>query len=343
MQSRINKINGILSNGIFLYGAGANGSWCLDYLKRENIKVLGFIDSNPMIQNTEIGGLKVYSYQEYCGKYPENAILITAKHCAGEIFRMYKDDNPYIVSFDTWFENKYSADFDAIEFNDKCSHEILNTIRECMRSGDNSKIADIADPNAYFGVPFFYANNTGNSVFVDLGACTGDSIEKYLFAELGAVKKIYAFEPGKKQLKALKIRAERLINEWALDHDTIEIVEACVGAENIDVFFDNNAGVLRTKIDEKGIDKVSQITLDSYFKDEDVTFIKTDIEGNDYDAILGAEKLIKRCKPKLAISVYHKPDDVLRIYKLLNGWELGYKFALRQHSARLMETTLYCW
>ena len=343
MQERIDKINEKISNGIFLYGAGSNGSWCLDYLKREGIKVLGFIDGSEELQGMTVDGLFVYSYNEYLNSFSNHVVLITAKHCADEIFFQKKDENSYIIPFDTWFENRHHDDYLKLSFKDEQSYKVLNVILECMRSSDNSQIAQIVEPNQYFGVPNFFSFNTSKSVFVDLGACTGDTIERFLFSELGAVKKIYAFEPGKKQICALKTRSKRLIEEWALEPDTIEIVEACVGLENKTVTFNNNSYSLVTKITESNGDIIKQVTLDNYFQDKCVSLIKSDIEGSDYDALVGAEKLIKRCKPRLAISVYHKPDDLLRIYNLINDWNIGYKFTLRHHSSRLMDTVLYCW
>lgn len=44
-----------------------------------------------------------------------------------------------------------------------------------------------------------------------------------------------------------------------------------------------------------------------------IDFIKMDIEGAELQALKGAKGIIKRDKPKLSISVYHKPEDILEI------------------------------
>ncbi len=54
--------------------------------------------------------------------------------------------------------------------------------------------------------------------------------------------------------------------------------------------------------------------MDDYIT-ERVTFIKMDIEGSEANALRGAEKIIRTYKPKLAISVYHKKDDLWTIPK----------------------------
>jgi len=72
-----------------------------------------------------------------------------------------------------------------------------------------------------------------------------------------------------------------------------------------------------------------------------VDFIKMDIEGAELDALKGAEASIRRHRPKLAISLYHKPDDFETIPKYLAGLNLGYKFYLEHHTIYQNETVLF--
>ena len=43
------------------------------------------------------------------------------------------------------------------------------------------------------------------------------------------------------------------------------------------------------------------------------TLIKMDVEGAEYDALLGARKIITRYKPGLAICLYHRPEHLWQI------------------------------
>jgi hypothetical protein len=68
-----------------------------------------------------------------------------------------------------------------------------------------------------------------------------------------------------------------------------------------------------------------------------------DIEGAEFAALEGAENIIKMQKPRLAISVYHKPEDIITIPNLLLKYNKDYKFKLRHYSCCEYDTVLYAF
>ena len=82
------------------------------------------------------------------------------------------------------------------------------------------------------------------------------------------------------------------------------------------------------------------VALDEVLGDERVTYIKMDIEGAELNALWGAE-CIKSNRPNLAICVYHKPEDIYELTKLLHEWLPDHKLFLRHHSRNFTETVLY--
>ncbi len=87
------------------------------------------------------------------------------------------------------------------------------------------------------------------------------------------------------------------------------------------------------------------IPLDKYVKENnlDVGLIKIDVEGFEQNVLNGAYETIKRCRPTLLISIYHKPEDFFKIPPLLKHWNLNYKFKfLPQYSYNnfITETTV---
>ena len=69
------------------------------------------------------------------------------------------------------------------------------------------------------------------------------------------------------------------------------------------------------------------IPLDKYIKENnlDVGLIKIDVEGFEQNVLNGAYETIKKCRPTLLISIYHKPDDFFEIAPMIKQWNLGYK------------------
>lgn len=65
-----------------------------------------------------------------------------------------------------------------------------------------------------------------------------------------------------------------------------------------------------------------QIVLDQMFKNTQIDFIKMDIEGAEEEALSGAENLLRRCAPKLAVCTYHHAEDNSKFSKWLQ--EKGY-------------------
>lgn len=75
--------------------------------------------------------------------------------------------------------------------------------------------------------------------------------------------------------------------------------------------------------------------------EEQIGFIKMDIEGAEFDTPHGAKGVIVRAKPLLAISAYHRRGDMLAIMDYLRSLVPEYRFWLRHYSVGLADTVLY--
>jgi len=74
---------------------------------------------------------------------------------------------------------------------------------------------------------------------------------------------------------------------------------------------------------------------------ERLDFIKMDIEGSELSALHGAEASIRRWQPKLAISLYHRPEDFFSIPLWVDSLGIGYRFYLDHYTIHSEETVLY--
>ena len=85
-------------------------------------------------------------------------------------------------------------------------------------------------------------------------------------------------------------------------------------------------------------------TIDSMVADGSiprVDFIKMDIEGYEGAALEGARQVIAKFKPKLAISIYHKPEDYFEIMEKIIDINDDYDFYMENYTICDGETILY--
>lgn len=82
-------------------------------------------------------------------------------------------------------------------------------------------------------------------------------------------------------------------------------------------------------------------SVDIVLHGEPVTFIKMDIEGAELEALKGAQNTIRRYHPILAISIYHKPEDIVELPRYIKSLVPEYKLYLRNYHLDTTETVLY--
>lgn len=168
-------------------------------------------------------------------------------------------------------------------------------------------------------------------VFID-GGCFSFETSNLLLDKC-KVKKIYAFEPDENNMKKVKeeVASKGLTN--------VECIDAGLWDCNTVLHF-NSKGSIMSCVDECGTDEIKVVAIDEVVK-EKVTFIKMDIEGSELRALYGAEKTLIEDKPKLAISIYHKLEDIIDIPMYIHSLVPEYKFYLRHYSLNRAETVLY--
>lgn len=88
---------------------------------------------------------------------------------------------------------------------------------------------------------------------------------------------------------------------------------------------------------------VDVTTIDKFCEERNVLpdFIKMDIEGAELAALKGGIKTITKCRPQLAISIYHSSEDFINIPLYLKDNLKNYAFRLGHYSPKLSETVLY--
>jgi hypothetical protein len=72
-------------------------------------------------------------------------------------------------------------------------------------------------------------------------------------------------------------------------------------------------------------------------------YIKADVEGADMETLIGMQKTMENCKPKLNFSAYHRFEDIFRLALYIHSVNPDYKIFLRHHPyIPAWDTNLYC-
>ncbi|MHB1657603.1 MAG: FkbM family methyltransferase [Burkholderiales bacterium] len=89
---------------------------------------------------------------------------------------------------------------------------------------------------------------------------------------------------------------------------------------------------------------INVVSIDKFVKDnklQKVDFIKMDIEGAELEALKGCQQTIKKFKPKLAICIYHRPEDIIVLLEYVTTIMPDYKIMLKSNSFGFTETIMY--
>ena len=178
-------------------------------------------------------------------------------------------------------------------------------------------------------------------VFIDCGVCDLWTSRRFIEeAESHGTSgmKIYGFEPDSGNYKRCVENASRIMHENA--NVNIELYNKGVWSREDSLNFTGGQGESSRITRESTGDTVSVTDLDSVIKDE-ATFIKMDIEGSELEALKGASGIIKKYRPKLAICIYHKPEDVTEIPLFVKELVPDYRLYVRTYSNNTGELVLY--
>ncbi len=170
-------------------------------------------------------------------------------------------------------------------------------------------------------------------VFVD-GGCYDGFTTKAFFKWSGGKGYAYCFEIDQENIKTIRRN---------LPAGNYEIVAKAMWSEKRQLSL-SAAGDFASSVTDQiqeGNYFIEADTIDSLLQDKGVTYIKMDIEGAELAAIKGAEKVIREQSPRLAVSIYHKPEDIFQIPALLHMYNKNYRFYLRHYSFSYYDTVLY--
>ncbi len=322
---------------ILIYGMGNGADKIISVFERYGIEYSDVFASDGFVRGHSYRGKRVLSYSEACEKYPDGFDIVVSfgSKLQDVIERIYSlESNHHVYAPDVevtgnelfceeFFDSHIEDIFNARKcFDDEISGEVFDNIIRYKLSGSLSYLKATA-----------FSDEECDSLlqkekyesYLDLGAYNGDTIKKYL-SICSNLKEICAFEPDKRNFRKLSSYCEQI------NGVKITALNCAVYSSNTTLSFSASGNRNSTAI-SNGSFEHKTIEVEAKAPDtvlEKVDFIKYDVEGLEYHALLGSANLIKNCEPDLLVSMYHKSEDVFKLPLLIKSLNPNYSLYLRR-------------
>lgn len=329
---------------IILYGYGALANFIQKLLLNNGIIINHVIVGKEYyVPNSFFHHYPIEQENDVLNRYPKMNVILAFGNYRNKKVELLKNSSvAYCIFFDpaavqfnfgdyynTIKENTPELENFYLQLSDEHSRNLMVAFFNAKISGNSETLANlnINGEKQYF--PEFL-HLLDNEVLVDVGAFDGDTILAFNEKTQGKYSKIYAFEPSKCNIEKLKTNTSQLNN--------IEIFEkGCFSCKKTLYF---QEGGESSVVSNEGNIKIDVDALDNIVGGK-VTFIKMDIEGSELEALKGAQEIIRSNVPRLAISLYHRPDDFFSIPQYIYSLNNSYKFYLRHYGLFCTELVLY--
>ena len=153
-------------------------------------------------------------------------------------------------------------------------------------------------------------------VVIDCGAAEG--LFTWFAAQRGA--QVHAFEPDAGFVASMR--------KSFADSPQVSINHCALGHRSGKAYLSEDEIFSRLTAADCGT-PVELRTLDDAMGEAKVTFLKADVEGYEFRVLLGAEAVIRRHQPRIAVTVYHPQNNVAEITDFLRECHPSYQFATK--------------
>lgn len=269
----------------------------------------------------------IYNEIKSCGINPDNVYI--GPTCDG-YSKMYEKKDNIVLNFDRIVSLINS-------FHDNHSVEVLFKVLVRLSIPYQFHFDyETEEYPQYFNENFHFSSD---ETYLDAGVCNGINIFEFANAVGWEYNKIIGFEPDDNNYL--------LAEKNTKDVDKVELLKKVLYDYDGEIrFLSTNKSSKRSnsRVGEDDGDTIAEcIKGDSL--NEDFSFIKMDIEGSEMNALEGLRDTIIRCRPKLAICVYHFQSDFweipLKILEICPDYNIEYRNHKKMDN--LTETIVYAW
>ncbi len=316
---------------IVLYGMGNGADKILAVCEEKNIPVAGVFASDGFCRKHTYRGFAVTSYAQakeafgamvvlVCFGTGRSEVLENIYRIAGEQ-ELYAPDVPVygegLFGREHWsqHEEEYGKVFAMLA--DEASRRTFQNLLAYKKSGKTECLRDceLLEEEAYESILQF----AGYEVYLDGGAYTGDTVLRFA-NRVKEYERIIAIEPDAKNFAKLLYNTAQM--------KRTECLQLCLHSAKGQIPFAARAG-RHASADECG-EMCAADCIDN-LPGRPATFIKLDVEGQEKQAVFGAQKTIAQYKPKLQVAAYHRTGDLFSIPLLVKTIRPDYRVYMRHH------------
>lgn len=330
---------------VIMYGMGNGADRIIKRLEVDNITVSDFFASDDFVRGQSFHGKVVKKLSDIEKEYDDFIIVVAFGTQLKDVMERIKSINSkhkvIVPTMPVFGENVFDADFIELNedkiiktlelFEDEKSIQVFKDIIKFSYSGKlEYLLSSESEKDEVFDNILKLRDNES---YLDLGAYRGDTVDEFLKYTNGCYKSITALEPDAKTFKKLTEHCDGLNNFTA--------VNAAVWSKECELYFDKKGGRM-SAVADSGM-KIDGISVDELNKEKNFSYIKADVEGCEYEALLGAKDTLLEQKPKLNIALYHRGEDIFKLPLMIKEIRPDYKFYIRHHPyIPAWDTNLYC-
>lgn len=340
------------SKKLVIFGLGDFAKLCEKALKKKNYSIHGFLVTTKTIDS--YNGTNVFDLDEFIGEdtqvivgvfnrehpYATISEAVKSKGCVDILFPW----DIYITLRDDLGQQYWLSEPEFLYKNLDKIKKIYNVLGDDLsrstllnivtfRMGFNLDYSLFkTNDKQYFNQLTLEPFNNSAINYVDGGAFDGANYLELI--KLRNVGDAYLFEPDMKNMSKLKENLSEVKSPHSLM--PLALSDKC----KILSFFSGKGESSHIDSFGKGV-KIVGVALDDLLIGAELNFLKLDVEGSEADALKGAKIIINKSNPVIALSAYHKPQDLWELPNLILSISPNYTFYFRQHYFNSFDLVLY--
>jgi FkbM family methyltransferase len=323
---------------VVVYGMGNGADKLIEKFNEYGIEISDFFASDGFVRGHFFHGKRVKSFSEIREEYSDFVIVLSFASNRLEVidmlskinesYDMLVPDMPVCDTSEYFDKDFYNKNYEKIRMaydalSDGFSRSLFASIVWFKLTGKMDYIMNFTSEKSEI---YSLLLPEKCRKIIDLGAYNGDTLReaKEYFENL---EQAYAVEPDSRNYKKLVKYSEAETDFKVNAINAAAWCERCVGG-----FSDSgnrNSTVCATASFEHKVTEVDFVSVDSLSLDG-VDYIKYDVEGAEYEALIGSENTILNSRPALLVSLYHRSRDIFFLINFLHEKYPFYEMKLRR-------------